>query len=178
MNISAVTSTRTVKCSLPLMPWVNKNCKNSLRRSSTSTTSNSELLGTAPYYKRHLVLHSSLSSSLWPARIDHISPVYAALCALAEPKGPLEGVGIGYSDSGTSLLASDTKEEGKLTAWMYPEHVRLPIELTTDNLDAFQRVFREAIERPVVPSPRSTHIYVCTHGSRGRSIPPTSRTEG
>ncbi|GAA5871484.1 hypothetical protein JCM16303_000768 [Sporobolomyces ruberrimus] len=173
-----------------LTPSIFARCN--IRFSSSSTPSIPPLIGSAPSYPRHLVIHTPQRSTAWPSHLESVSPLYKHLGEKWSKSSEtrLKELGFGVSEGGDKATGqsevwdpskskfdqpptniNDGSEE-VYSATLYPDFLHFS-EFSLSSLPSFEQSFLSL--PPPTPSTstsspsseaRSTHIYVCTHGSR------------
>ncbi|KAI5480173.1 ferredoxin [Pseudohyphozyma bogoriensis] len=156
--------------------WV-ENLKTASLHTTARTSKAKELVGSAPFYTRHLVIHTPHPPSTWPSRIESASPLYVGLAERWGRHEELSKVGFAFSDGGKN--GGEGFEEGKFEnesyeAYLYPDYLRIP-SISLSNLASIESLILSLPSSPPTPPPSATTssppkkratIYVCTHGSR------------
>ncbi|GAA5962766.1 hypothetical protein JCM3765_001507 [Sporobolomyces pararoseus] len=158
--------------------------------SSPSSSSIPRLIGSAPEYSRHLVIHTPHASSTWPSHLESVSPLYKELGKRFGTEARYKGVGFGMSEGGSlrtdgsevekwdpkrskfdSPDSKESSQEEVYSATLYPDFKHFP-SFSISSLPSFEKAFDSLPSSGSPPSTSSppknprTHIYVCTHGSR------------
>ncbi|CEQ41980.1 SPOSA6832_03762 [Sporobolomyces salmonicolor] len=160
------------------------------RPSTASSSSTPPLIGSAPYYPRHLVIHTPHPSSSWPSHLESTSRLYKELGKRWAGHPELSKLGFGVTDGGKATEEKgaewspertkfDEPPEGPeevYSATVYPDFLTIP-GFSLSTLPSFESRFLSlppASAPPLADIPLSaaapptgrTHIFVCTHGSR------------
>lgn len=115
------------------------------------------LPGTAPFYKTHLIISPSTTSSnsrpeiTWPSHLSSVSPLLAELESRAKKGGSLEGFGIAFSEG---FEETGTGAEGDFKEWD-PKTSKFsrPIPNTSSESELFDiRIYREGGLSTILPS--------------------------
>ncbi|ORY89767.1 Sucrase/ferredoxin-like-domain-containing protein [Leucosporidium creatinivorum] len=154
--------------------------------STPSSSSLPPLVGTAPEYKRHLILHVNQEAKDWPSHLDSTSKLYKELGERFGKHPVLSKSGFGVSDAGTRQQGEkpekwdssrprfeepvEGKEQESYTATLYPDFIPVP-PLSLSTLSSFEDFFLalpspSALSPPPSSTPPRADIYVCTHGAR------------
>ncbi|GAA6063088.1 hypothetical protein JCM10212_005151 [Sporobolomyces blumeae] len=162
-------------------------------RPSSSSDAPPPVVGTAPYYSRHLVIHTPHDPKTWPSHLEATSNLYKQLGKRWGADERMSNLGFGVADGartddatigqGVKWDPSRTKfdeppagPEEVYSATLYPDFIEIP-KLSLSTLADFESQYASL---PPASPPRldaspeksdwakssRTHIYVCTHGSR------------
>ncbi|BGP25330.1 ferredoxin [Rhodotorula toruloides] len=154
------------------------------RRFASSTP---PVIGSAPQYPRHLVIHTPHPTSTWPSHLESVSHLYRELGQRWAKHPELSKLGFGMSDGGTGPVEEqwdsrkskfdepaelgEDKEE-RYSATLYPDFLQIP-DLSPSSIASFESLYRSLPSpQPIQPSsgtisaPPRTHIFVCTHTTR------------
>ncbi|GAA5826601.1 hypothetical protein JCM5353_008924 [Sporobolomyces roseus] len=153
---------------------------------SNSTSSIPPLIGTAPYYPRHLIIHTPHPSKTWPSHLESTSELYETLSKRWNKLQGLKDLGFAFSESMTlgkaekewdpnrnrfqSPIESPSPES--YTATLYPDFIPIPFPLSLATLPEFEKLYLSLPSPPTSPTSTSPapqkqiDIYICTHGSR------------
>ena len=77
---------------------------------STSLSSIPPLIGSAPYYTRHLVIHTPHSSKTWPSHLESTSQLYSHLSKRWSKLQGFKELGFAFSEEGGDLGDKVEKE--------------------------------------------------------------------
>lgn len=156
----------------------------------------SPLPGSAPEYQTHLILlprEYPHPDTTWPSHIDAACPLHAELSSRARQGGSLEGYGLSFASSDTTITPNGTQglspwdphraaamrsppnqavEDETFTLYAYRTpglFVEYPEPLSLRTLpsgEALRKKLDALFARPEARLDSETHIFVCTHGTR------------
>ncbi|GAA6006974.1 hypothetical protein JCM11491_001460 [Sporobolomyces phaffii] len=157
--------------------------------SSAASIGPPPLIGSAPHYPRHLVIHTPHLSRTWPSHLESVSFLYKHLGTrwTQSPHAQLKQLGFGVSEGVETRETGATWDperskfetpppestEEVYSATLYPDFLHFP-SFSLSSLESFESKFLALPPPPALPSsgstsssePATSHIYVCTHGSR------------
>ncbi|BGP32809.1 hypothetical protein JCM10296v2_004593 [Rhodotorula toruloides] len=155
------------------------------RRFASSSTP--PVIGSAPQYPRHLVIHTPHPTSTWPSHLESVSRLYRELGRRWAKHPELSKLGFGMSDGGSGPVEalwepakskfdepgeSHAGNEEQYSATLYPDFLHIP-DLSPSSISSFESLYLSLPPpQTVQPSsettsaPPRTHIFVCTHTTR------------
>ncbi|GAA5935241.1 uncharacterized protein JCM15063_000979 [Sporobolomyces koalae] len=157
-------------------------------RRSSSQANVPAVIGSAPEYSRHLVIHSAHPASTWPSHLESTSPLFRELArrwttASDGTPAPLRSLGFTFSEdlksehavrqpwdpsrSKFDQLPSKKGEQELYSATLYPDFIHYP-RFSLSSLREFESDLA-SLPPPASASSAADNrvdIYVCTHGTR------------
>ncbi|GAA5992054.1 hypothetical protein JCM5350_000556 [Sporobolomyces pararoseus] len=160
--------------------------KRSIRFSSSASSPSSftipRLIGSAPEYSRHLVIHTPHASNTWPSHLESVSPLYRELGKRFGSEARYKGMGFGMSEGGplrqdgsevekwdpnrSKFDSPETKESSQeevYSATLYPDFKHFP-SFSISSLPSFEKVIDSlpSTPSPSSPSPSSSSSFSST----------------
>lgn len=120
---------------LPLRRIPQSSASRSIRFSSSSSSASAvpKVIGSAPTYSRHLVIHTTHPSATWPSHLESVSPLYKELGKRWSQDERFKTVGFGFSEGGPT----PAEDQDSLERW---DSTRSKFEAPTSGTEEFVSV--------------------------------------